>query len=66
MTSQDQKAAAPVGASGIPAPDKQRWLVLVVVSVGQLMIALDTTVASVMGPELQRDLGLSPIGLQWV
>jgi len=66
MTSQEQKAAAPVGASGGPVPDSRRWLVLVVVSVGQLMIALDTTVASVMGPELQRDLGLSPIGLQWV
>ena len=30
------------------------------------MIALDTTVASVMGPELQKALGLSETGLQWV
>jgi EmrB/QacA subfamily drug resistance transporter len=30
------------------------------------MIALDTTVASVMGPELQRTLGLDATGLQWV
>src|ERR1700733_6801825 len=45
---------------------RRRWLVMAVVSVGQLVIALDTTIASVMGPELQRDLGLSPTGLQWV
>ena len=45
---------------------RRRWLIMTVVSIGQLMIALDTTVASVMGPELQRDLGLSPTGLQWV
>ncbi|MFY1636712.1 MFS transporter [Solwaraspora sp. WMMB335] len=66
MTSQEQKTGVPIGTLGDPAPDKRRWLVLVVVSVGQLMIALDTTVASVMGPELQRELGLSTIGLQWV
>ena len=45
---------------------RRRWLIMAVVSVGQLMIALDTTVASVMGPQLQKDLGLSATGLQWV
>jgi EmrB/QacA subfamily drug resistance transporter len=54
--------AAVPGAVG----DRRRWWVLGVVSAGQLMIALDTTVASVMGPELQRALGLSETGLQWV
>ncbi|MFE3982991.1 MFS transporter [Nocardia tengchongensis] len=44
----------------------RRWLILAVASVGQLIIALDSTVVSVMGPQLQHDLDLSATGLQWV
>ena len=65
MASQERSAPVPPGSQG-PVRHERRWLVLIVVSVGQLMIALDTTVASVMGPELQRDIGLSATGLQWV
>ncbi|HEV2637124.1 MAG TPA: MFS transporter [Actinocrinis sp.] len=54
------------GATSAAVAHGRRWWVLGVVSAGQLMIALDTTVASVMGPELQRSLGLSETGLQWV
>jgi EmrB/QacA subfamily drug resistance transporter len=54
------------GAGRESALHRRRWLIMAVVSVGQLMIALDTTVASVMGPQLQKDLGLSATGLQWV
>lgn len=55
-----------VAAGAKSALHRRRWLIMAVVSVGQLMIALDTTVASVMGPQLQKDLGLSATGLQWV
>ncbi|MEU1885432.1 MFS transporter [Micromonospora rifamycinica] len=55
-----------VAAGRESALHRRRWLIMSVVSVGQLMIALDTTVASVMGPQLQKDLGLSATGLQWV
>ncbi|HEX6967448.1 MAG TPA: MFS transporter [Micromonosporaceae bacterium] len=62
----DERELGTSELTGDAAGDGRRWLVLAVVSIGQLMIALDTTVASVMGPELQRDLGLSATGLQWV
>jgi EmrB/QacA subfamily drug resistance transporter len=66
MTSQQRGAAELRNPLAGPVLHERRWLVLAVVSAGQLMIALDTTVASVMGPQLQRTLGLSATGLQWV
>ncbi len=65
MASPPQTVAQPDQVTG-PAPDKWRWWVLAVVSTGALIISLDTTVVSVMGPQLQNELGLSTTGLQWV
>ncbi|MFG2822894.1 DHA2 family efflux MFS transporter permease subunit [Kitasatospora sp. NPDC048365] len=48
------------------APDPRRWWVLVTVSLAQFMVALDGTVVNVMAPQVQRELGLSTTGLQWV
>ena len=64
MAGQQRGTADAAGPAALG--DRRRWWVLGVVSAGQLMIALDTTVASVMGPELQKALGLSETGLQWV
>ncbi len=44
----------------------RRWWILLVVSVAQFMVGLDATVVNVMMPELQRSLGLSTTGLQWI
>src|SRR2546425_10174727 len=47
-------------------PNLRRWMALVVVCFGQLMIMLDTTIVNVALPYIQRDLGFSQAGLTWV
>src|SRR5689334_19595540 len=48
------------------APDSRRWLALVVLCVGMLMIVLDVTVVNVALPSIQNDLGFSQSSLAWV
>jgi EmrB/QacA subfamily drug resistance transporter len=43
-----------------------RWLALVVLCAGMLMIILDQTIVNVALPSIQRDLGFSQAGLAWV
>src|SRR5438309_936287 len=47
-------------------PDSRRWLALIVVCFGQLMIVLDSTIVNVALPSIQRDLGFSQADLTWV
>src|ERR671937_356091 len=49
-----------------PAPDRSRWVALVVLCVGMLMIVLDVTVVNVALPSIQDDLGFSQSNLAWV
>lgn len=44
----------------------RRWWALVVISVSQLMISLDSTIVTVALPAAQRSLGMSAAGRQWV
>src|ERR671934_878883 len=44
----------------------RRWLALVVVCFGQLMIMVDTTIVNVALPYIQRDLRFSQADLTWV
>ncbi|HEY5252555.1 MAG TPA: MFS transporter [Acidimicrobiales bacterium] len=46
--------------------DRRRWLALVVLCVGQLMIVLDATVVNVALPTIQRELHFSQSSLAWV
>jgi EmrB/QacA subfamily drug resistance transporter len=46
--------------------DRSRWVALVVLCVGMLMIVLDATVVNVALPSIQDDLGFSQSGLAWV
>jgi EmrB/QacA subfamily drug resistance transporter len=46
--------------------DRRRWLALVVLCVGQLMIVLDATVVNVALPTIQHDLHFSQSSLAWV
>ena len=46
--------------------DRSRWLALVVLCVGMLMIVLDGTVVNVALPSIQGDLGFSQASLAWV
>jgi len=48
------------------ADDRRRWLALVVLCVGMLMIVLDVTVVNVALPSIQSDLGFSQSSLAWV
>jgi EmrB/QacA subfamily drug resistance transporter len=44
----------------------RRWIALVVVCLGQLMIMVDSTIVNVALPSIQRDLGFTPANLTWV
>src|SRR3989449_6794431 len=46
--------------------DLARWIALVVLCVGMLMIVLDATVVNVALPSIQNDLGFSQSSLAWV
>ena len=43
-----------------------RWICLVVLCVGMLMIVLDNTVVNVALPSIQHDMGFTQAGLAWV
>ena len=46
--------------------DRSRWIALVVLCVGMLMIVLDQTIVNVALPSIQDDLGFSQSALAWV
>jgi EmrB/QacA subfamily drug resistance transporter len=46
--------------------DRSRWIALMVLCAGMLMMVLDATVVNVALPSIQRDLGFSQSGLAWV
>jgi EmrB/QacA subfamily drug resistance transporter len=48
------------------ATDRSRWIALVVLCAGMLMIVLDATVVNVALPSIQHDLGFSAASLAWV
>lgn len=43
-----------------------RWLILGVMLAAEIMDLLDATIVNVAGPDLERSLGASALGLQWV
>jgi EmrB/QacA subfamily drug resistance transporter len=45
---------------------RTRWLALIVLCLGDLMIVLDTTVVNVALPSIRADLGFSEASLAWV
>jgi EmrB/QacA subfamily drug resistance transporter len=48
------------------AADRSRWIALVVLCVGALMIILDMTIVNVALPSIQHDLGFTQSNLAWV
>ena len=46
--------------------ERSRWIALVVLCVGMLMIVLDQTIVNVALPSIQGDLGFSQSSLAWV
>jgi len=57
--------AASIDETGERA-DRARWLALLVLCTGFLMIILDQTIVNVALPTIQDDLGFSQSGLAWV
>ncbi len=45
---------------------RRRWLALIVLCSGSLMIVLDTTIVNVALPSIRQDLGFSETSLAWV
>src|SRR6202022_5122594 len=63
----DTTTASRPTAETLPgANDRARWIALVVLCVGVLMIILDQTIVNVALPSIQRDLGFSQSSLAWV
>src|SRR6202521_827280 len=46
--------------------NNSRWLSLIVLCTGFLLIVVDMTIVNVALPSIQRDLGFSQSGLAWV
>jgi hypothetical protein len=46
--------------------ESNRWLILAVVCLGQLMVVLDATVVNIALPTAQHDLAFSNADRQWV
>ena len=46
--------------------NRTRWLALIVLCLGDLMIVLDTTIVNVALPSIRPDLGFSETSLAWV
>ena len=45
---------------------RTRWLALIVLCLGDLMIVLDTTIVNVALPSIREDLAFSETSLAWV
>ena len=54
------------GSQRAPVADRGRWVALVVLCVGVLMIILDMTIVNVALPSIQRDLHFTQSNLAWV
>jgi EmrB/QacA subfamily drug resistance transporter len=60
---EETRPAPPATAA---ADDRTRWIALITLCVGMLMIVLDGTVVNVALPAIQDDLGFTQSGLAWV
>lgn len=47
-------------------PSRHRWLALIVLCLGELMIVLDSTIVNVALPSIRADLGFTETSLVWV
>jgi MFS family permease len=45
---------------------RKRWLALIILCLGELMIVLDTTIVNVALPSIRSDLGFNETNLVWV
>ena len=55
-----------MSAAASPAAEPNRWAVLALVGVAQLMVVLDSTIVNIALPSAQSDLGFSTENRQWI
>jgi MFS family permease len=48
----------------VTSPDRNPWIVLVLVCIAQFMVVLDATITNVALPSIQADLQMSDANLQ--
>ena len=60
------ETAVSISDQAVQANERRRWIALVVLCVGMLMIILDSTIVNVALPSIQSDLGFSQSNLAWV
>src|SRR3954463_4383187 len=53
-------------ASILGDSERRRWIALVIVCLGQLMIVVDASIVNVALPAIQRDLDFTQANLTWV
>jgi EmrB/QacA subfamily drug resistance transporter len=53
-------------AARTPSAEPNRWAVLALLGVAQLMVVLDSTIVNIALPSAQKDLGFSTENRQWV
>ena len=61
-----QPSTGIAGLSGGRAPSSARWITLIVLSLAQLMVILDSTIVNIALPTAQADLAFSNDDRQWV
>ena len=66
MTEQTVSPPAVRSAPSADGTGNNRWLILGVAGLAQLMVVLDATIVSIALPSAQRDLGFSNADRQWV
>jgi EmrB/QacA subfamily drug resistance transporter len=65
MTSTDSTTPPP-GAAATPQRELNLTWALVLISIAQLMVVLDATIANIALPYIQRDLDISDANLSWI
>jgi EmrB/QacA subfamily drug resistance transporter len=66
MSTDRTHTGAALPMTGAIQTTRSRWLSLLVLCAGFLMIVVDSTIVNVALPSIQRDLGFSQSGLAWV
>ena len=66
MSTSGRQTGPALRSTGTVQLSSSRWLSLLVLCVGFLMIILDSTIVNVALPSIRRDLGFSAADLQWV
>jgi EmrB/QacA subfamily drug resistance transporter len=51
---------------GLPMKEKSKWIILTLLALSQFMVVLDSAIANVALPAIQKELGFESAALQWI